>query len=176
MKKSLLGLLCVSACALAGCGKSLSTEDACKFADEHWVTGEKAYKENVEYKDVSKVKKATGIFENAAKDSEKSGTTYCVASSSVSIYALGESGYKFSTFAGKLYADCELSKKDLIKALGVEVDEKYVDGSGSDHYVYNKEGFLIKHESKMEFSVEFKESIFNIVGEISVVETITYSI
>lgn len=178
MKKSLIGLLCVSACCLAGCGKGLTTEEACKFADDNWVTGEAAVKKDVKVKSVVKVKKATGVFEKlGVEDEEDEDTTTVTAANSTYIAALGAEGYEFSTFLGKLYADYELDSKELAKEFDMDnIDSKYFEGEGSGHMVFNKEGFLVKEETKMEFSINYVEGILNIVGELSVSATVTYSL
>lgn len=176
MKKSLLGLLCVSACCLAGCGKSISTEEACKMADENWVTGEAAVKKDVEVKTVAKIKKATGVFEDVKQDDvEKTVKETVYAASSEEVAALGLEGYKFSTFAGKLYAECEISIKDMYEFLKL-VPSEYIKGEAKSSYVFNKEGFLISVEDKIDVSVEYKAGGVSIEGKLSGYTEVTYNI
>lgn len=176
MKKSLLGLLCVSACCLAGCGKGLTTEEACKFADDNWVTGEAAVKENVECRAVIKCKKATGIFEKAkGEDTDKTEKVTAVASNSIYVATIGQSGYKFSTFAGKLYADMDIDIKEMFDELKL-VPADAIKGSATSSMVFNKEGFLISQEEKFDFSVDYKAGGISIKGELAGFEKITYSL
>ena len=176
MKKSLLGLLCVSACCLAGCGKGLTTEEACKFADDNFATGEKAVKKDVECKTVSKVNKATGVLEDYKTDDfEETEKVDAYAASSLIIAALGAEGYKFSTFAGKLYADATLDVKDIFPALKL-VPSEYIKGSATSSYVYNKEGFVLSQEEKVDISVDYNAGGVSIKGELSAYGKVSYSI
>lgn len=181
MKKSLIGLLCVSACCLAGCGKGLTVEEACKFADDNWVkiTDEKGSKEDVKFKSVTKVKKATGFFEKLGlkdEDVEEKVTAYVCSSLDVAAY--GVEGYEFSTFLGKLYADLKLDSKKLLESLEMEgVPEDAIKGSGSGHVEWNKEGFLVKEEMKSDFSINYTLPIIGEVkGELSVTQVTTFSL
>ena len=97
------------------------------------------------------------------EDEEDEDTTTVTAANSTYIAALGAEGYEFSTFLGKLYADYELDSKELAKEFDMDnIDSKYFEGEGSGHMVFNKEGFLLKEETKMEFSVNYVEGILNI--------------
>ena len=176
MKKSLIGLLCVSACCLAGCGKGLTVEEACKFADEHWVKGEEATKKDVDCRTVIKIKKATGIFEDSKdENSDKTEKKTVKASSSVALTTLAGTGYKFSTFFGKLYADADLDLKEIFEVLKL-VPTEYIKGSATSTLVFNKDGFVVSDVTKYSVSVDYDKSGASLKGSLSAVSKITYSL
>ena len=181
MKKvGLFSLLAVSACALAGCGKGLSTEEAVKFASDNFAKGEAAIKEDVEVKTVAKVSKATGFFaddlgmkKDSKEDTEK---TTVLAVSTEEIAVIGASGYKFSTFAGKLYADLDLTLEDLMDELGLEsVPKDALKGEGSESYVWNKEGFPVSYETKYDVEINTKILGKEVKGAFVASMKVTYS-
>ena len=181
MKKvGLFSLLAVSACALAGCGKGLSKEEAVKFAEDNFATGAAGIKEDIKFKRVVKVNTATGLFEAFKGDEEiKEDKMAVVAENAIGIALLADDGYKFSTFAGKLYADKDLDGAELIEEmLSIKVDSKDVSGKSSEHYVYNKEGFELSYKGEYNLKFNYKSILTGeeVKSELKSSIEVTYSI
>lgn len=176
MKKAFLGLLTVSALALAGCATKMSKEEAKAFVKENYTS---SAEKRAKVKSVTEVNKAEGIFKDLFKSGSEEYETLSTPVDVGFVESADSTACTFKKDGKKLIYIIDLEGQKVLDHLGIE-SSKFPKGFNleakfNSEAKTNEEGYFVETVGEFSIDLSYEQAGIKVTGAVEVKNTSTYT-